>query len=233
MVEFVAHSEFAEAVAQLLSRYGFDLEGRSPQFIIARWLQHYPETWLRSAVLEALYQGRYKAVSVEQILKLWQRRGHPMCHFNGEFERIICDELPHRPIEAEAERGAPESVSLPATPTAKAVVKSVAAEAGDGNYGLVQDSPCAFPSSKGSASGDAKPDEIKFSTWVQAAGGPHPIHRFVPVAEPSSFYARLKEIAQNGEEPALPQPNALPSSLPDLKDPQLENVASLDPEHLG
>jgi hypothetical protein len=78
----------------LLSRYGFDLSGNSAAGIIQDWRQQYPVEWLRPAVIEALYQGRYKAVSVEQILTFWQRRGRPLCHFNHEFERIICSKFP-------------------------------------------------------------------------------------------------------------------------------------------
>lgn len=78
----------------LLSRYGFDLSGHSAAGIIQDWRQQYPVEWLRPAVIEALYQGRYKAVSVEQILTFWQRRGRPLCHFNHEFERIICSKFP-------------------------------------------------------------------------------------------------------------------------------------------
>lgn len=78
----------------LLSRYGFDLGGSSAAGIIQDWRQQYPVEWLRPAVIEALYQGRYKAVSVEQILTFWQRRGRPLCHFNHEFERIICSKFP-------------------------------------------------------------------------------------------------------------------------------------------
>ena len=46
------------------------------------------------AIIEALYQGRYKAVSAQQILTLWLKRNHPSYHFNMEFERLICNKLP-------------------------------------------------------------------------------------------------------------------------------------------
>jgi hypothetical protein len=78
----------AATVAELLIRYSFDLAGYDPARWIEQWSQ-YPLLWLRSAVIEALYQGRYKAVSVWQILDLWQRRGQPLQHFNREFERMV------------------------------------------------------------------------------------------------------------------------------------------------
>ena len=62
-------------------------------FVVADWIGCYPLRWILEAVIEALYQGRYKTISVEQILIIWQRRGGPLHHFNGEFERIVCGQL--------------------------------------------------------------------------------------------------------------------------------------------
>lgn len=78
----------------LLTRYGFELRGYSARELIDQWLKTYKAIWVRLAVVEALYQGRYKAISVEQILKFWFRRGNPNFHFTHEFERLICHNLP-------------------------------------------------------------------------------------------------------------------------------------------
>ncbi len=78
----------------LLIHYSFDLGGYSASELINRWLEHYPLNWLHIAVIEALYQGRYKAVSVQQILLFWHRRGQVSYHFNMEFERMICSKFP-------------------------------------------------------------------------------------------------------------------------------------------
>lgn len=75
----------------LLQEYSFDLSGFQAGELVAIWqerLQAEP-SWIRAAVLEALYLGRYKAFSVEQILQGWKRRGHPVRHFNSEFERVV------------------------------------------------------------------------------------------------------------------------------------------------
>ncbi len=77
-------------VAALLVHYGFDLGGKKAEKLVGEWLTKYPSHWLRLAVIEALYQGRYKAVSVGQILSMWQRLSQPLYHFNGEFERLVC-----------------------------------------------------------------------------------------------------------------------------------------------
>ena len=83
----------AASVIDLLTRYSFDLSGYTVDRLAEYWLQRYPSDWIRLAVIEALYQGRYKAVSVEQILNLWRRRGKPLHHFNRDFERIIAPQL--------------------------------------------------------------------------------------------------------------------------------------------
>lgn len=76
--------------AALLTHYSFDLGGHTTEQLMNQWQGRYQANWLRLAVIEALYQGRYKAISVTQILALWSRRGQPIYHFNHEFERLIC-----------------------------------------------------------------------------------------------------------------------------------------------
>ncbi|HEY9641701.1 MAG TPA: hypothetical protein V6C57_14535 [Coleofasciculaceae cyanobacterium] len=79
----------ATDIADLLTRFSFDLNGLDIDRLVNVWLCQYPANWVRFSLIEALYQGRYKAVSVEQILRFWHRRGRPIYHFNHEFERII------------------------------------------------------------------------------------------------------------------------------------------------
>lgn len=76
-------------LCKLLKEYSFDVEAHMTEAVIEAWLQEFDLIWISHAITEALYQGRYKLVSVEQILRLWQRRGHPIRHFNREFETII------------------------------------------------------------------------------------------------------------------------------------------------
>ena len=87
-----------EFAAALLIHYSFDLGGYTAQQLIDHWLNDFSANWICSAVIESLYQGRYKAVSVEQILAFWRRRGLASYHFNHEFERLICGNLPQTPI---------------------------------------------------------------------------------------------------------------------------------------
>lgn len=87
----------AQAAADLLNRYGFDLGAFNAEQLVGFWLRSYPAMWIRSAVVEALYQGRYKSVSVGQILAIWKRRGQPIYHYSFEFERMVCGTLSRIP----------------------------------------------------------------------------------------------------------------------------------------
>lgn len=84
----------AQLAVNLLVHYSFDLNGYSASELINSWRYDYPINWLNLAVIEALYQGRYKAISVQQILNFWLRRGEVIYHFNMEFERLICSKFP-------------------------------------------------------------------------------------------------------------------------------------------
>ena len=75
--------------ATFLERYGFELAGQPGQAWVERWSQRFPASWIPAALLEALYQGRYKAASVEQILRLWQRRGAPHLTFPLEISQSL------------------------------------------------------------------------------------------------------------------------------------------------
>ncbi len=86
--------------ADLLVHYSFELGEIGLAQLLAQWVQQYQARWVRLAVIEALYQGRYKAVSVEQILALWQRRQHPVYHFNHEFERLVCHGFPRNLVDS-------------------------------------------------------------------------------------------------------------------------------------
>jgi len=86
--------EWLDLAAALLIHYSFDLSGYSASELVNRWQSQYPVNWLHLAVIEALYQGRYKAFSVQQLLTFWQRRGQAIFHFNMEFERLICSKFP-------------------------------------------------------------------------------------------------------------------------------------------
>lgn len=97
-----------EEIAKLLVHYSFDLGGYKAEQLIDHWMAEHPSHWARLSVIEALYQGRYKAVSIEQILMLWKRRGKPIPHFNGEFERIVGSRFPRDLTAKAAQTSEPE-----------------------------------------------------------------------------------------------------------------------------
>ncbi|MGG6263419.1 hypothetical protein ACQ4M3_03565 [Leptolyngbya sp. AN03gr2] len=128
--------ETATQVVDLLTHYSFDLGGNQARQLIDRWQSTYSPNWIRWAVIEALYQGRYKAISVEQILQLWQRRQQPRYHFNYEFERLVCNKFPRTLSEYSKQKSAPDTTILPdlpapsrtASPAPKVVTESSIAE---------------------------------------------------------------------------------------------------------
>lgn len=80
----------AISTSMLLSYYSFDLGDFTLEQTVQKWLLSYPPKWVLAAVVEALYQGRYKAASVERILLLWRIRGQQVSHFDGEFADLVC-----------------------------------------------------------------------------------------------------------------------------------------------
>lgn len=101
----------------LLRYYGFDLDSHNIEEQMADWLEHYSARLIVQAIIEALYQGRYKTVSVNQILALWKRRGQTICHFNHEFERLVGGNLPVPVQEPPPPPVEPDPPPSPAKPT--------------------------------------------------------------------------------------------------------------------
>ncbi|MEM1684825.1 MAG: hypothetical protein Q6J68_00095 [Thermostichales cyanobacterium SZTDM-1c_bins_54] len=72
-----------------LIAYRFALEGKPAPLWVERWQRLYPTAWIPLGVMEAFYQGRFKATSVDQILRSWQRLGSPRIQFDAEFARHL------------------------------------------------------------------------------------------------------------------------------------------------
>ena len=77
----------------MLNHYSFELCDQSREQVIHSWLERYPTKWVAAAIVEAIYQGRYKTTSVNRILLAWQFRGQPLYHFDCEFADLICREV--------------------------------------------------------------------------------------------------------------------------------------------
>lgn len=73
----------------LIEYYNFDLGHYHIRELIIKWSKIYDHEWLPLAVMEAIYEGRLKAISVEQILNFWLNKGKVCKRFNREFERLV------------------------------------------------------------------------------------------------------------------------------------------------
>ncbi len=81
------------SVSVLLRHYSFDARGNAIEVVARLWLAEYPAKWVIAAIIESIYQGRYKTSSVDNILSLWQREGRPQHHFDIDFADLICGKL--------------------------------------------------------------------------------------------------------------------------------------------
>lgn len=76
-------------VTTAIEHYGLELGEERVDTVILTWFQTYDPAWVVKALVEALYRGRYKIKSVDNILRDWQRRGSPFYKFTPDYEREI------------------------------------------------------------------------------------------------------------------------------------------------
>ncbi len=166
MLDLDSNLNFA---ATLLTQYSFDLGNRTASELVATWREKYPAIWVCQAVIEALYQGRYKAVSVEQILSFWQRRGHVLHRYNYEFERLICHD--DRILNGQQVAGDEDIISTN------------------------EPSPVPLPETVAERSEESVAK--KSDRLVQQKSDPRrQIKQFTPAVNASEFYTKLKAISQ-------------------------------------
>jgi hypothetical protein len=82
-----------EFVTTAIEHYGLELDDQRVDTVISTWFQTYDPAWVVKALVEALYRGRYKVKSVDNILRDWQRRGSPLYKFTPDYEREILQSL--------------------------------------------------------------------------------------------------------------------------------------------
>lgn len=210
-------------IINLLLHYGFEQQEASAKALVDQWLQTYPLAWVRLALIEALYQGRYKSVSVEQFLVFWQRRGQPCHHFSHEFERLVCNNLPQKlhnlpalpenssalqPLSKPTPKRLPTAVSLPFAPSPRP------------NPNVNGAKPSPVPKSNGKEVEpitplDAAQDQADRMLPVEADFDslplkPEPssplIDQFRPVSKPSGIHSKLTAFAKG--QVALPPRSA-------------------------
>ncbi len=157
-----------QLIEVLIESYGFELNGKTPEEITKCWLYEYDYHWIRLAIIEALYLGRYKAFSVEQILNLWSRRGHARFHFTHEFERLICRRLPK---------------------SLREFSETIAEE---------EDEPTPPSDAMSDDDDENWEEEAIAEEDEETPDPPLSINRFTPLLDRSHIYSKLKAVAESG-----------------------------------
>ena len=195
-------------IVALMTSYSFDTDRYSPSELVEQWLQSYPIHWIRLATIEALYLGRYKAISVDQIMFAWDRKGQPNTHFGGDFERLICRKLPRHLTAldsvSEEEKQADERITTPKEekdnsispkpsrdnncPTSVPLISTkVTPPTPKSNNKLIE-----LPKSSQESS---SPKEVDSSDNNKFQG--KGIDIFKPIPDASDFFKKLKALAHN------------------------------------
>lgn len=194
-------------VAEMLSRYGFDLGGQTAANLVRTWSRQFDPSWLLPAVIEALDRGRYKAASVEQVLASWQRTGTANPRFNADFAAMVLSKIDASPTLLE-ESDLNESLLDDAiTSYTESVIEDTVAPVFDlSDPALAEDGekpPAVYPS--GSLSASLIPSEYpplplrkpedRWDDRYDDRGTPPAPENFTPSAQVSQFYYRLLAMA--------------------------------------
>ncbi len=199
MSEPQTDSKLTQAEA-LLSHYGFDMKGYPAQDLVKQWQQKYQASWIRLAIIESLYQGRYKAISVQQILQLWQRKDQANYHFNHEFEALICRKLPRNLTLAPTSK--PQKLGAITCLVAPKIQKKPSPLPKSTTRKVIQSNGHRPPSTSMKMKPVSEEEKIKVNgaelnkTLSQQEGSPSPIDQFTPLPDGSEFYLKLKEVAK-------------------------------------
>jgi hypothetical protein len=207
MTELTQDLSLAQA-RSLIDSYAFDLGRDNAEKLLEYWLDMYHANWIRLATIEALYLGRYKAISVEQILNVWLRIGTPNPHFTYEFERLICRKLPKHlcdlsDLTATAFKSEPvnlyQSASAMSAFAQPVDSPSVFTQVTSDNLNFAQ----TFNNFNNSVSDQPKVSLISQwglscqPIWSDFTAGSKIIHQFIPLPDVSSFFTRLKTFGED------------------------------------
>lgn len=190
-----------EQVRQLLEDYSFESGDVNVDAVIENWLRLFDLNWIHNAIVEALYQGRYKVISIDHILQFWQKRGTPLRHFTREFESIIVGDTPFRqgafpppnpPIAVEPQ---PQEV-----PPARSEALEQPDQPADQQTANLPTNPFIAPVLEAPwpqpAEEPAAPPPAPLLLTAEDTGHPKPICTFVPKEQPSGMHHRLQAVAK-------------------------------------
>lgn len=211
MTELTQNLSLAQA-RSLIDSYAFDLGHVDAESLLKYWLELYQASWIRLATVEALYLGRYKAISIEQILNVWLRIGSPNPHFTYEFERLICRKLPKHLCDISEERA--NEVKAPAVKLERPVQAETTATVLTSAEENKQTPPTQKPNEPNlkktsnhvkNSSKNAIEKNLSLipswgpsyeSNWSEFTEGNTTIHQFIPLPDVSSFFNRLKTFGE-------------------------------------
>ena len=204
MTELTQDLSLAQAHS-LIDSYAFDLGSDDAKQLLQSWVDKHHASWIRLATIEALYLGRYKAVSIGHILNVWSRMGSPNTHFTYEFERLICRKLPKHlsdlsnltasvaktPRQSDRNNNNIEPETQPET-----VVRSTLAVERDETLNLEK----AFQQPKETSHNipiiSALGGFSSQTDWSEFTVGQTMIHQFIPLPDVSSFFNKLKTFGE-------------------------------------
>lgn len=188
----------------LMDSYAFDLGRDHAEKLLEYWLDMYHANWIRLATIEALYLGRYKAISIEQILNVWLRIGSPNPHFTYEFERLICRKLPKHLCDLSDLSASPfesNTISL-YQPESEISATAELSEHQTATTIKEKDSLSLKTAVNNSASSRSNVSMISNwglsynPMWSDFTAGTKIIHQFIPLPDVSSFFTRLKTFGE-------------------------------------
>lgn len=210
MTELTQDLSLAQA-RSLIDSYAFDLGRDDAEKLLKYWLDLYHASWIRLATIEALYLGRYKAISIEHILSVWLRIGSPNPHFTYEFERLICRKLPKHlndlsdltatatqatVIFDRSELPEAESATLVKPTRVKTPAKQTFVIADKDILNLEK----VFKNTNNSAENNLPLISAlglsDKSNWSEFTEGSKRIHQFIPLPDVSSFFNKLKTFGE-------------------------------------
>ena len=218
MTEITQDLSLAQAHS-LINSYDFDLGNEPAEKLLQHWLDIYHASWIRLATIEALYLGRYKAISIEHILNVWLRIGTPNTHFTYEFERLICRKLPkHLNDLSELVEGvesnifsesshdadknllssteiAPESTATASTTVDRSKLLNLATAWDNSQIERITDSPTNKPERENLPVIEAL-DFSCTTEWSEFPEKSRVISQFIPLPDVSSFFNRLKTFGE-------------------------------------
>ncbi|MEL6928121.1 MAG: hypothetical protein AAFO95_05775 [Cyanobacteria bacterium J06600_6] len=202
MTELTQDLSLAQA-RSLMDSYAFDLGRGNVEKRLNCWLDSYHASWIRLATIEALYLGRYKAISIEHILNVWLRLGTPNPHFTYEFERLICRKLPkHLSDLSDLTANTVKSNSLMSDQPRSRVPASTESTKEVTTINLQDESLNLERAFRQPASSKSNQSLISNwglsynSTWSDFTTSSRIIHQFIPLPDVSSFFTRLKTFGE-------------------------------------